>query len=111
MAIVKSIPSKRIINGNVIQTSELSLVSELDYRTNGEFCIVVKGVPQSFLVLDSRTTDHVVVKALTRVLIKPDKNKIDEEFDEVEINKGACVEFYFMGGSWYILSSDGLKLS
>ena len=51
----------------------------------------------------------MVIKALTTVLIKPDRNKIDEEYDEVEINKGACVEFFFMGGNWYILSSDGLK--
>jgi len=44
------------------------------------------------------------------VTIRPDKSKIDEQYDEVEIGKGACVEFHFIGGNWYILSSDGLKL-
>jgi len=111
MAVLRSIPSKKIINRFEITTSENLLISESNYKTNGEYAIVIKGVDYCELVLDSKTTDHVVVKALTRVLIKPDKNKIDEEYDEVEINKGACVEFYYMGGCWYILSSDGLKLS
>ena len=111
MAILRSIPSKKIVNGYEVTTSENLLISESFYKTNGEYAIVIKGVDFCELILNSETSDHVVVKALTRVLIKPDKNKIDEEYHEVEINKGACVEFYFMGGSWYILSSDGLKLS
>jgi len=111
MAIVKSIPSKRIINGHAINTSEISVVSELDYRTNGEFCIVVRGIPQSFLVLDSKTTDHVVVKAMTMVTVRPDVGRIDEEWDEIVLDKFACVEFQFVAGNWYILSSDGLKQS
>jgi hypothetical protein len=109
MPLLRSIPTKKIINGFEIKTSETLLASEPSYRTNGEYAIVVKNVDYCELTLDSKTTDHIVVKALTTVLIKPDKSKIDEEYDEVEINKGACVEFYFMGGSWYILSSDGLK--
>ena len=110
MAIIKSIPSKKIISGQVIQTSELSVVSELDYRTNGEFCVIVKGIPESFIVLDSRTTDHVVIKALTKVTVRPDVGRIDEEWDEISLEKGACVEFVFINKNWYILSSDGLKI-
>ncbi len=77
MAIIKSIPSRKIIGGQVIQTSELSVVSELDYRTNGEFCIIVKGILESFIVLDSKTTDHVVIKALTKVTVRPDFGRIE----------------------------------
>ena len=77
MAIIKSIPSKKIISGQVIQTSELSVVSELDYRTNGEFCVIVKGIVESFIVLDSRTTDHVVIKSLTKVTVIPEVGRID----------------------------------
>ncbi len=111
MAIIKSIPSRKIIGGQVIQTSELSVVSELDYRTNGEFCIIVKGILESFIVLDSKTTDHVVIKALTKVTVRPDFGRIDEEWDELVLDKFACVEFQFVSGNWYILSSDGLKQS
>ena len=111
MAIIKSIPSRKIIGGQVIQTSELSVVSELDYRTNGEFCIIVKGILESFIVLDSKTTDHVVIKALTKVTVRPDFGRIDEEWDEIVLDKFACVEFKYVSGNWYILSSDGLKQS
>ena len=111
MSIIRSIPTKRIINGTLMEGSELSLVSELDYRTNGEFCVIVKGIPQSFVTLDSKTTDHVVIKSLTNVTVRPDLGRIDEEWDEIALGKYACVEFQFVGGNWYILSSDGLKQS
>lgn len=111
MAIVRTIPSRRIINGMQINTSEISLVSEVDYRTNGEECIIVTNIPFSVVVLDSKTTDHVVVKSMTHLTIRPDIGKIDEDYDEIVMDRYACVEFRFVGGTWYILSSDGLKNS
>jgi hypothetical protein len=110
MPILRSVPSKKVINGIEVKTSEVALISETNYITTGEYAIVIKNVDHCDLLLDSKTTDHIVVKALTRVTIRPDKSKIDEQYDEVEIGKGACVEFHFIGGNWYILSSDGLKL-
>jgi hypothetical protein len=89
----------------------MALISEREYNTNGEECIIVKNVPNSTIILDSKTTDHIVVKSLTNVTIKPDVGKIDEEFDEVVADKYACIEFRFCTGNWYILSSDGLKSS
>jgi hypothetical protein len=111
MAIIKTIPSRKIINGLVIDTSEISIVSETNYQTNGESCIVVRGVSDSTVILDSKTTDHVVVKSMTRLTIIPDTGKIDEDYDEVVAERYACIEFRFVGGNWYILSSDGLKQS
>jgi hypothetical protein len=35
---------------------------------------------------------------------------IDEEYSEINIGKGACVELYFSFGNWYIVSSDGMKM-
>lgn len=92
-----------------INTSEISVVSELDYRTNGESCIIVRGVSESFIILDSRTSDHIVVKSMVKTTIRPDVGKIDEDYDELVMDRYACVEFRFVGGNWYILSSDGLK--
>ena len=111
MAIIKSIPSVRIINGMKIETSEVALVSESSYKVSGEACVVVRGVSEATLTLDSKTSDHVVVKSMTKLLVFPDTGLIDEEFDEVELDKFACVEFRFVRGNWYILSSDGLKQS
>jgi hypothetical protein len=109
MAIIKSISSKRIIRGEVINASEISVVSESTYKTNGENCIIVRGVAQSVIILDSTNTDQVVVKSMTNLTILPDVGKIDEEYDEVVVDKFACIEFRFVGGNWYVLSSDGLK--
>ena len=111
MAIIKSIPSRKIINGLIIDSSEISVVSELDYKTNGESCIIVRGVSQSVITLNSITTDHVVIKSMAKVTIKPDVGKIDEDYDEIVADQYACIEFRFVGGNWYILSSDGLKQS
>ena len=38
-------------------------------------------------------------------------NAITQLIDELLIEKGACVEFRFCAGVWYIISSDGLKQS
>jgi hypothetical protein len=110
MGIFKSTPSIRIINGNEIKTSDSVVVSNPTYKTDGEYVVVVKDVDYCKLTLDSKTTDHVVVKALTDVLVIAD-SLIDEQFDEVELTNGSCVEFKKIGEYWYILSSDGLKNS
>lgn len=111
MAIVKSIPSIRIINGFKIETSEVAIVSEPSYTIQGEACVVVRGIQESILYLNSKKSDHVVVKSMTKLVVIPDLGLIDEEFNEVELDKFACVEFRFVRGNWYILSSDGLKQS
>ena len=110
MSIIKSIPKEKIINGTRVRTSEYSVVSEIDYKTNGEYAIIITGVSNCKLKLDSTTTDRVKIKAMTNVLILPDINSIDEEWDEIALEKGACVEFVFINKNWYILSSDGLKI-
>jgi len=108
MAVFKSIPSQRIINGNMIETSESAVVTNSEYTTNGEYVIVTKGIDFCVLNLNEKTTDHVVVKSLTNTIVKSNQ-LIDEEFNEVELSKGSCVEFKYIGNFWYILSSDGLK--
>jgi len=111
MAIIKSLPIQKRINGYIVNVSETAMVTETDYSTAGEECIIVKGVLHSKIILDSNTTEHTVIKCLTQVTIQPNIGKIDEEYDEIVADKGACIEFRFCNGNWYILSSDGLKQS
>jgi len=80
------------------------------YNTKGEVLILAKGVSECRIILDSETTEHIIIKALTKVYITASSNKIDEHYDEIFIDKGACVEFYLIENHWYIVSSDGLKL-
>jgi len=47
---------------------------------------------------------------MTDVLVVADK-PIDEEFDEIELQKGSSVELLSASNWWYIMSSDGLKNS
>jgi len=95
----------------LIQNNSLRrVVTESEYVTNGEEFILVKDITQSKITLNSNTTEYIVIKALTKVIIVPIENKIDEYYDEILIDKGACVEFLLMNNVWYIISSDGLKL-
>lgn len=109
MTIVKTIPISKYINDKLVKTSDLAIISEHEYTTSGENYIIVKEITHCKMKLDSTTTDHITIKSLTKVLIIPDIGKIDELYDELVIGNGACVEFYFGFGHWYIMSSDGLK--
>jgi len=101
----------QIIRGRTIETSEICLVNDEFYETNGEILIITKENQNVTVNLNSETTDHVIIKALTNTTIKPIKGKIDEEYSEIQIERGACVELYYSFGNWYIVSSDGLKQS
>ena len=85
------------------------IVSQSYYKTNGEDYIIVKDVEECELVLDELTTTHITIKCLTKTLIKTNNVKIDDYYDEIMLDRGACVEFIFLENYWYILSSDGLK--
>jgi hypothetical protein len=110
MAVVKSIPINRYVNGLLINSSESVVVSEREYKTDGEYSIVVKSIDRCKLILDHNTTTHCVIKALTNVELVPLEGLIDEEWTDIELSKGACVEVKYILHNWYILSSDGLKL-
>ena len=111
MSIQKSIPMKRVIGEEVLITSQVCMVSDEKYTTEGESVIITKELENIEVILNHKNTDHVIVKALTNTKIKPIEGLIDEEFNEINIEKGACVELYYAFGSWFIVSSDGLKQS
>lgn len=102
---------KRVIGGTTIETSEICIVNDEIYETNGESLVITKELPNIVVNLNPSTTDHIIIKALTNTTIKPITGKIDEEYSEIQIEKGACVELYYSFGNWYIVSSDGLKQS
>jgi hypothetical protein len=86
------------------------IISDAVYKTGEEVLLVVKSVDYSEVTLNSEF-DKITIKSLTTVLVKSDVGEIDEEWDELLLEKGACVQFQFVEGNWYILSSDGLKIS
>jgi hypothetical protein len=96
----------------VIETiKDLSkVVSTPNYLTGEETILIIKDVDECDVTLNSQKSRRVVVKSLTTVVVKSDVGKIDEDWDELLLEKGACVQFQFVEGNWYITSSDGLKL-
>ena len=93
-----------------LDTFDTVIVSDEYYQTKGENLIIVRDVLQSKIKLDSTTTDKVKIKTLTNCVILPDVGRIDEDWDELSIGRGACVELQNVSGVWYILSSDGIKM-
>ena len=87
------------------------IISDSIYTSSNETVLIVRGVESSEVTLNSNESTKITIKSLTTVLIKSDVGSIDEEWDELLLEKGACVQFQFVEGNWYILSSDGLKLS
>ena len=92
------------------KNNNVKIVTTPTYITDGEEFIVVKNVSECMVTLNSETTSHIIIKALTKVSITPDRGAIDEDWDVVDIDRGACVEFYYIEGNWYIGSSDGIKM-
>ena len=107
-------PVRKTINkGNravFMETHESLILDAETYRTNGEELIIVKNVDYSTITLDSYRNQKITIKSLTNCLIIPDQNKIDDEWDEINLSKGSCVTFQFVEDSWYILASDGIKM-
>jgi hypothetical protein len=93
-----------------METHEVSIVDQNIYRTNGEELIIVKNIDFCEIILDSERNNNIIIKTLTNCIIKPDRNKIDEDWDEIELKRGSCVQFHFANETWYILSSDGIKM-
>ena len=87
------------------------IITDALYTTGNETLLIVKNVDNSEVTLNSTVNNKITIKSLTSVLIKSDIGLIDDEWDELLLEKGACVQFQFVEGNWYILSSDGLKMS
>ena len=102
---------KRVIGEEVLLTSQVCMISDETYTTEGESVVITKDLDSIEVILNHKNTDHVIIKALTNTKIKPIEGLIDEEYSEINIEKGACVELYYAFGSWFVVSSDGLKQS
>lgn len=114
MGIVRERPiRKTVFRGNRsinLDTYETVVVSDEFYSTKGELLLIIRDVDHCKIKLDSTTTDKIKIKTLTNCVIVPDIGRIDEDWDEISIGRGACVELQNVNGVWYILSSDGLKM-
>ncbi len=70
MSVQKSIPMRRVIGNQVLTTSEVCMISDEKYTTEGESVVITKELDEIEIVLNHNNTDHVIVKALTNTKIK-----------------------------------------
>lgn len=112
MGIIKTQPIKKIINGKEHIVSETIVVNNVSsYTTKGEVSIIVKNSKsECVILLDETTTQHVTIKSMSDSVVKSGK-LIDEQYNEIKLEKFASVELRYINGYWYIMSSDGLKNS
>lgn len=102
--------SKTIRYGQNPSIKIKKIINTPTYTTNGEYLLVVKDVETCTITLDGYTTESVKIKVLTKTNIIPKYSLIDDQYEEIEIDNGACVELEYVEGNWYIISSDGMKL-
>jgi hypothetical protein len=105
-------PNRKVVNlgEKIIEEPKTKVVSQEYYSTNGETLLIIRDIEKSTIELNSSTTEKIIIKTLTSCIIVPDQNRIDEDWDQLDIERGACVQFQFVDGIWYILSSDGIKM-
>lgn len=101
--------TKTIRYGQSQTTKIKKIINTPTYTTNGEHLLIVKDVESCEITLDGYTTESIKIKVLTKTNIVPKHSLIDEQYDEIEIDNGACVELEYYLGGWYIISSDGMK--
>ena len=90
-------PTRKIISlgEKIMEERRTKIVSQDFYSTNGETLIIVKDVETCTIELNSSTTEKIIIKTLTSCIIVPDNNRIDEDWDQLDIERGACVQFQF----------------
>ena len=98
MPIIKEIPiRKTVMKQNIVIEDKTNydnlILFEKNYTTNGEDLIIVKTIGGSEILLNSETTNRVIIKSLVSVLVKPNTGKIDEEWDELLLEKGLVSNF------------------
>lgn len=110
MSIIKSLPVSKTLRGNTIKCSEQITISESVYETACESFLIIKNVDHCKIKLNSIQSEHITIKAMTNVLIIPDRGKIDEDYDEIELHNGSAIELIYAFDTWYVVSSDGIKM-
>jgi ribosomal protein S8E len=88
----------------------IKIVDTSEFNVSNEDLLLVKTNESVTIFLYENSNNFVTIKSLTNTTIKPINSKIDEEYDELTIGKGACVELHKIEGYWYIISSDGIKM-
>jgi len=108
--VVRNNPNFDRIKENVFK---YKIVTTPNFNLLDEDFILVKNVNDCKISLGTSFENgkKISIKSLTNTIIKPQFGLIDEEWEDLQLEQGASVQFIFIENNWYILSSDGLKMS
>jgi hypothetical protein len=109
VALLRIIKDLEKPNVGLVESDNHTKVVNEDYVTNGEYLLVVNG--NCNITLNSKVDKKIKIKSLSSCTIVPDKNKIDNKWESIELSGDSCVEFVFVKDldCWVISSSDGIK--
>jgi hypothetical protein len=86
------------------------IITDPEYVTSDEEFLLVQNTVKK-VILNNSLTNHITIKSLSKIVVTCTENKIDEEYDEVVLYKGSCIQLVKVNNIWYIIGSDGLKLN
>ena len=94
------------------ESSDKKLIKTIteNYTTNKEEYLIVKG-EKSEITLEGEEGYKVYIKSMVECVVKTSVGLIDDTWGSLELGTESCIELIFTDGSWYILSSDGIKNS
>jgi hypothetical protein len=112
MSTIKKIEPETVLTRETSVSNDtiIKIVDTSEFNVSNEDLLLVKTNESVTIFLYENSNNFVTIKSLTNTTIKPINSKIDEEYDELTIGKGACVELHKIEGYWYIISSDGIKM-
>ena len=109
MGVLKNGLLDGLINSDESDKKSIKIINE-DYTTNKEDYLIVKG-ENSKITLIGEEGYKVYIKSMVECLVKTSVGLIDDNWGSLQLGSESCIELIFTEGSWYILSSDGIKNS
>lgn len=109
MGVLKNGLLDGLINSDESDKKSIKIIND-NYTTNKEDYLIVKG-ENSEITLIGEEGYKVYIKSMVECLVKTSVGLIDDNWGSLQLGSESCIELIFTEGSWYILSSDGIKNS
>ena len=104
----KNTPSKPLIYSD--EAVDTVKVIRTNYTTKNDRYVITKDNKVT-ITLDPTENNRHYIKSMTDTTLVPHKGLIDEMYEEINMGPQSSVELIWVEGTWYVLSSDGLKTS
>ena len=110
--VIRNTPTTQKEDVKQTPSFKYKIITSSSYVAVDEDVILVKKTKSCQITLPLNFTEgkKINIKSFTSTLIVPEKGLIDEDWEELALENGSSVQLILIEGSWFILSSDGLKM-